>query len=93
MSKTRRQRAIEHPDKPKRGVRDPRRAKFKLTKDGKIKAAVELGRLGGKAPHKTRGRGTGLEKMDPDKLRETVMKGVEARRLKRDTLIGEMVEL
>ncbi len=46
MSKTRRQRALDHPGKPKKGVRDPRR---------KNRAAATLGKLGGLAPHKLRG--------------------------------------
>lgn len=54
MAKTRRQRSIDHPDKPKKGVRDLSRRVEGVHYD-KNPAAVALGRMGGNAPHKKRG--------------------------------------
>lgn len=79
MSKTRRQRATEHPGKPKRGVRDPNRVKHP--------GAVAMGKLGGSAPHKLRG----LQAASPELRKEVQARGakaaVEAR--KRRKLIQE----
>ncbi len=72
MSKTRRQRALEHPDLPKPGVRDWRRVKNP--------AAVELGRLGGSAPHVSRG----LQSAPEAEVKRVSALGVEARRRKRE---------
>lgn len=75
MSKTRRQRSQEHPDKPKKGVRDLTR---RVGINGKNAAAVELGKLGGRAPHHKRG----LQAASEEDRRRVSMAGVEARRKK-----------
>ena len=76
MSKTRRQRADEHPHLPKKGVRDPARKP-----KAKNPAAVALGKLGGRAPHIIRG----LAAMSPEKRASTIRKGQEMAVLLRKT--------
>lgn len=78
MSKTRRQRSLEHPNLPKPGVRDPRRIP-------KNPAAVALGKLGGAAPHFIRG----LQGSSEEEVKRISALGVEARRRKRELLTGE----
>ncbi len=72
MSKTRRQRALEHPGKPKRGVRDPNRIPNP--------AAQSLGKLGGDAPHKLRG----LQAADPILRKQVQAKGAKAAKAARE---------
>ncbi len=69
MSKTRRQRAQEHPGLPKKGVRDPSR---------KNKAAVALGRKGGKAPHIVRG----MQALSPEERKAVAKTREENRKAK-----------
>jgi len=79
MAKTRRQRALEHPGMPKKGVRDQRRVvKEKSPEDIEAakQAAQVMGRIGGAAEHVTRG----LETATKEKRREVAMAGVKARR-------------
>lgn len=72
MSKTRRQRALEHPGLPKPGVRDPRRIKNM--------AAVVMGQAGGLAPHKSRG----VQSL-PKAARQAIAKrAAETRRLNKE---------
>ncbi len=81
MSKTRRQRAIEHPGKPKRGVRDPNRIPNP--------AAQAMGKLGGLAPHKSRG----LQAASPELRKEIQARGVKAaikaRKLKKEERLAQ----
>ncbi len=72
MAKTRRQRALEHPDMPKKGVRDKRR----IAKPEESEAARLMGRIGGNADHASRG----LETASELTKFEVSMAGVKARR-------------
>lgn len=87
MSKTRRQQALEHPNKPKRGVRDPNR----VVKD-KHSGAVAMGKLGGSAPHKLRG----LQAASPELRKEIQARGVkaaiESRRLRKEEKLAKSIE-
>ncbi len=73
MSKTRRQRSLEHPDMPKKGIRDKRR----VVKE-KNPAAVELGRLGGQTFQKVRG----FQHLTAEERKRVAMMGVEGRKKK-----------
>ncbi len=74
MAKTRRQRALEHPDMPKKGVRDKSRIPTEKTEEQKAAAAV-MGRMGGKADHGSRGLQTAGERTK----RKVAMAGVKAK--------------
>ncbi len=77
MAKTRRQRAAEHPGMPKKGVRDPRRRpQGPALTDEQRAAATVFARIGGKAPHETRG----LETASDEDRQKVAMAGVAARR-------------
>lgn len=79
MSKTRRQRALEYPGRPKPGVRDPNRK-------AKSPAAVEMGRLGGEAPHKTRG----LQTLTAEQRHEIGKRAAKTRKLNKELLKQEV---
>lgn len=74
MAKTRRQRRLEHPDMPKKGVRD----KARLPLEMRLAASV-MGRMGGNADHKSRG----LETASKEKKQMVSLAGVLAKKEKK----------